>query len=492
MSSIIIGSGFGGLTAAALLAKQGYDVTVLEKNEQPGGRARVWRKDGYAFDMGPSWYLMPDVFERFFKEFQIDPSEHLSLRRIDPSYRIFFNDGTITDVAASLEDNYELFDSFEPRGGEKLREYLEKAAKHYNLTMESLLYREYDSLLDLIDGRLMIEGLRMPIFGSVDSYVSSIFTSEKAKKILEYSIGFIGGSPSNTPALYYIMNHVDLKLGVWYPEEGGIGRLVKAIHDLAVEHGADFHFNEPARKIIIDNDHAVSVLTDQGEYAGDHIIVNADYPYAEFNLIEEKHRSYDAKYWDTRVMAPSAMVIYVGLDKQLEKLEHHNLYLAEDWEKGFESIFDPKKAAWPQNPSYYVNVTSKNDSTVAPEGGETLFVLVPLAPDLEDTEELREEHYRKIMGHLEGIAGEPIIGHEAVKRIFCVNDFKADYNAYKGTALGLTHTLMQTAIFRPSHKSKKVDNLYYTGHYTHPGIGMPMAMISSQILCKTITEKGGS
>ncbi len=489
MSSIVVGAGFGGLAAAALLARDGFDVTVLEKNGQPGGRARVWREKGYAFDMGPSWYLMPDVFERFFAEFGREPGDFYDLIRIDPSYRIFFADGSTTDVSASLEDNLELFDSLEEGGGDKLREYLEKAERHYNLAMDELIYREYSSILDILSGRLVLEGFRMPLFGNIEGFIGKTFSSEKAKRILEYSIGFIGGSPSNTPALYYIMNHVDLKLGVWYPDEGGIGRVVQAIHDLAVENGVRFEFNTPVKKIDVLGRKARRVFTYNGEYKADLIVVNADYPHSELELLEEPYRSYDERYWEGRVIAPSALVLYVGVDKKLEALEHHNLYLAEDWETGFETLFDPKKAAWPKTPSYYVNVTSKTDSTVSPDGGETLFVLVPLAAGLEDTAELREKYYNKVMGHLEGLAGEPIIGREAVKRIYCVNDFRRDYNAYKGTALGLTHTLRQTALFRPSHHSRRVENLHYTGHYTHPGIGMPMAIISSQILCKTLAEK---
>ena len=491
MSVVIIGSGFGGLSAAALLARDGFDVTVLEKNEQPGGRARVWREKGFAFDMGPSWYLMPDVFERFFMEFGKKPDDFYDLIRIDPSYRIFFAGGSTTDVSASLEDNQELFDSFEEGGGEKLKEYLEKAERHYNLAMDELLYREYSSILDILSGRLVLEGFRMPLFGNIEGFVSKTFTSEKAKRILEYSIGFIGGSPHNTPALYYIMNHVDFKLGVWYPDEGGIGRVVQAIHDLAVENGARFEFNTPVEKIDVLGRRARKVLTDKGEFEADFFVVNADYPHSELELLEEPYRTYDEGYWEGRVIAPSALVLYVGIDKKLEALEHHNLYLVEDWDRGFDTLFDPKYAAWPETPSYYVNVTSKTDSTVSPEGGETLFVLVPLAAGLEDTPELRERYYKKVMGHLEGLVGEPIIGREAVKRIYCVDDFRRDYNAYKGTALGLTHTLRQTALFRPSHHSRRVDNLHYTGHYTHPGIGMPMAIISSQILCKTLTERYG-
>ena len=489
MKAVVVGAGFGGLSAAALLARDGFDVTVLEKNAQPGGRARVLREEGFSFDMGPSWYLMPDVFERFFAEFGKSPEDFYELVRIDPSYRIFFADGTMTDVSASLEDNLGLFDSFEANGGEKLREYLERAERHYNLAMDELIYREYGSILDILSGRLVLEGFRMPLFGNIEGFVSKSFSSEKAKRILEYSIGFIGGSPHNTPALYYIMNHVDLKLGVWYPDEGGIGRVVEAIHDLAVQNGAEFRFNAPVTKIEVDGKKAKRILTDEGAYEADIVVVNADYPHSELELLDEQHRTYDEGYWESRVIAPSALVLYVGIDRGLEMLQHHNLYLAEDWDKGFDTLFDPKKAAWPETPSYYVNVTSKTDDTVSPEGGETLFVLVPLAAGLEDTPELREKYYSKVMGHLEGLAGEPIMGREVVKRIYCVDDFRRDYNAYKGTALGLTHTLRQTALFRPSHRSRKVDNLYYTGHYTHPGIGMPMAIISSQILCKTLTER---
>ena len=489
MTVTVIGAGFGGLSAAALLAKAGYDVTLLEKNDQPGGRARVLRDKGYSFDMGPSWYLMPDVFENFFKEFGRKPEDFYKLLRIDPSYRIFFDGETVVDVSANLEENYALFDSFEEEGGDKLRRYLEQAEHHYRLAMDEMLYREYDRIWDLFSGKLALEGFKLPLFSNIDGYVSKWFKSPKAKKILEYSIGFIGGSPHNTPALYYIMNHVDFKLGVWYPADGGIGRVVDALVQLCEENGVDIRYDQEVKKIEAEGRKVKQVITESDVYEPDIVIVNADYPYTELNLLEHQYRTYDEKYWESKTIAPSALVLYIGLDKKLPKMEHHNLFLTKDWDQGFESIFDPKKARWPETPSYYINITSKYDPTTAPEGGETIFVLVPLAPDLKDTPEIRQRYYDKLVSHIETLAGETIRGHEVVKHIYAVNDFKQDYNAYKGTALGLTHSLLQTAIFRPSHKSKKLDNLYYTGHYTHPGIGMPMCLISSQVLTKSILEK---
>jgi phytoene desaturase len=284
------------------------------------------------------------------------------------------------------------------------------------------------------------------------------------------------------------MNHVDFNLGVWYPQ-GGIGKVVDALQTLATQNGAIFEFETPVTKINVEQGVATSLTTPYKDYPADLIIVNADYPYTELQLLDKSYQSYDIHYWESRVLAPSAIVFYLGLDKKLDALEHHNLFLEKDWDTSFDSLFQPQQPEWPNRPSYYVNVTSKTDDTVAPDGGETVFILVPLAPGLQDTPSLRDNFYKQIIHHLEALIDEKIEGHEVVKRSFAMNDFTTDYNAYKGTALGLSHTLRQTALFRPSHQSKRIKNLYYTGHYTHPGIGMPMTLISSQILVQELNNR---
>ena len=489
MKTVIIGAGFGGLAAAALLARDGNDVTVLEKNEQAGGRASVHRDKGFTFDMGPSWYLMPDVFERFFAEFGRTPADFFELRRLDPSYRIFFGDGRVVDVPADTEKSIALFDTFEDGGGEKLRRYLDSAKALYTITMNDLLYREYRSVLDFVSGRLLFQGPKLlHTFEHLDHFVNRYFSSDEAKKIVQYSIGFLGGAPSNTPALYHIMSHIDLTLGVFYPE-GGIRAVVDAVRGLAEEHGAVFRFNEPATRIVVVNDRAVAVETTESRYPADVVIVNADYAHSELALLDEASRTYDAEYWSKRVLAPSAMVLYIGLDRKVAGLCHHTLLLAKDWEKGFETLFDPEKVAWPESPSYYVNVPSKTDTTAAPPDGETLFILVPLAPGLPDTPERRQALRDQILSHLEATLGDPIRDSIVTERCFALEDFTDRYNAYRGTALGLSHTLFQTALWRPAHRSKKVENLYYSGQYTHPGIGVPMTLISSQIVARVIGEE---
>lgn len=486
MKVAIVGSGFGGLSAAALLARDGFQVQVFEKNEQPGGRASVYRDKGYSFDMGPSWYLMPDVYEKFFAEFDKKPMDFFELERLDPAYRMYFGKEKVVDVSAELDKNYALFDSFEPNGAEKLRRYLESAAEKYDLSINELLYRDYRSIFDFLNGRLIMEGSKLHVLENLETFVNRHFESDEARKIVEYSIGFLGGSPQNTPSFYHIMSHIDLTMGVWYPV-GGMRAVVDALHRIAREQGAQFSFNEPVTRILVEGHTATGVETTKGRYDADLVLVNADYPFSELHLIDERHRTYDEKYWVSRVLAPSAFVIYLGVNRRVEGLAHHTLFLDRDWETGFETLFDPGKAAWPDHPSYYVNVPSLTDPTAAPEGCDTLFILVAIAPGLEDTPARREEFYTRILDDLESKLGEPIRDAVEVKRIFTLEDFKERYNAYRGTALGLSHTLFQTALWRPSHKSKKVENLYYTGHYTHPGIGVPMTIISSTLVAKELT-----
>jgi phytoene desaturase len=488
MEAIIVGSGFGGLSLAALLAKEGYGVRVIEKNEQPGGRASVYSDKNFHFDMGPSWYLMPDVFEKFYSQFGKKPEDFFKLERLDPSYRIFFGEKKQVDVAADIEKNYKLFDSLEENGADKLKEYLKSSEELYNFSIDEMLYKDYTSILDFLNGKLILRGYKLNLWENLQHYVNKKFESDEARKILEYAIGFLGGSPANTPSFYHLMSHVDLTMGVFYPQ-GGMRIVVDSIYKLAQSYGVKFNFNEPVQMLEVHNHNVKRVITDKATYDADLVIVNADYPHSELDLLTAENRTYDEKYWESRVMAPSAMVAYLGVDYTVDKLVHHNLFLDDDWEHGFDTIFDPKKAAWPENPSYYVNVPSRTDLSAAPEGSDTLFILIPLAPGLEDTPELREKFYNKIMDDLEAKIDENIRDHIVVKRLFTMNDFKDRYNAYKGTALGLSHTLRQSALWRPAHKSKKVKNLYYSGQYTHPGIGVPMTLISSQIVADQISDK---
>jgi len=480
---IVIGSGFGGLAAAGLLARGGFDVTVIEKNEQAGGRASVWKKDGFTFDMGPSWYLMPDVFEKFFAEFGKKPQDYMDLVRLDPSYRVFFDKDDYVDISADLEKNLDLFEELEAGAKEKMKEYLKLSKYEYDIAMKDFIYKDYKHLTDFFKPKLIVEGTKLHMFKKLDDFAKRFFKSEKIRKILEYTIVFLGGSPYDSPALYSLMSHVDFNMGVWFPK-GGMGKLVEAMQKIAEEQGAKFVFKEPVEKILVANGKAAGVKTSKNKYDADLVVVNADYAWAEQNLIDKKHRSYSQKYWEKRKIAPSAYLLFLGLNKPLKRFIHHNLYFDPKWDKHFDDIF--KKPKWPKNFSYYVSCISKTDKTSAIKGGENVFVLIPVAAGLKDEEKIRQYYFDKTIEHMEKLAGENIRDHIIAKRIFAHNDFSNRYNAYKGTALGLAHTLKQTAVFRPKHESKKVKNLYYTGHYNHPGIGVPMVIISSQIISKML------
>lgn len=484
--AVVIGSGFGGLSVSALLAKQGYQVTVLEKHDQVGGRARLLKSGDFSFDMGPSWYLMPDIFEQYFSHFDKKPEEYYGLTRLDPSYRVVYKDGDTTDVPAELEKVYELFDSIEEGGAEKLKEYLKVSKYQYDVSVEEFLYKRYKSIFDFFNARLVFEGMKLKVFKSVDAFVSKYFKSNEARNLLQYNMVFLGADPRTAPAIYALMTYVDLVLGVWYPD-GGLNGVARGMQKLAEEQGVRFIFNSDVSKIEVENGNARSVRVGEKVYEADLIVSNADYHHTETKLLEREWQTYPQKYWEKRTMAPSGFIMYLGVSKKLKKLEHHTLVLHKDMNSHFDDVFKDKK--WPDDPSYYICMPSKYDSSVAPEGMENIFILVPVASELEDGDAFREKYADQIIADLERVAGESIADHLEVKKIYSQRDFATDYHALKGSALGLSHTLMQTAFFRPDIQSKKVSNLYYTGQYTHPGIGVPMTIIASEIVAAEIKKE---
>lgn len=485
--AIIIGAGFGGLSAAALLAKDGFAVTVFEKNSQPGGRASIYQESGFLFDLGPSWYLMPDVFEKFFAEFNKKPEDFFTLKRLDPAYRIFYGKDDYVDISSDLQKNMDLFESIEPGAALQLSRYLAQSKYQYDVSMKDFLYKDYTSLLSFFNRQMLIEGRKLHVFETLDKYTKRYFKNDKLRKILEYSMVFLGGAPKNTPAIYSLMSHIDFNLGVWYPE-GGINRVVQALVTLAESYGACMSYNSPVERIEVVDGRARGVIVNGDLVEADIIIANSDYHHTETVLLEKKFQTYSESYWEKRTIAPSAFILCLGYDRKIKGLKHHSLFFDHDWMKHFDTIFEDP--SWPEHPSYYVSCASKTDSTIVPPGGEALFVLVPVAAGLEDSDDLRARYAEKIITHLGDLLGEDL-HNPVVQKIISHRDFKELFNAYKGTALGLSHTLMQTAVFRPHHQSKKVANLYYTGQYTHPGIGMPMCLISSQLVASNIKNNYG-
>jgi phytoene desaturase len=480
---VVIGAGLSGLSSAALLAKKGFAVTVVDKQRTPGGVARFFKDKGFTFDMGPSWYLIPEVFERFFAEFGRRPADYYKLIPLDPSYKVFFNSHDFLAIKRDKKYTRQLFEGLEQGAGKKIAEYLQDAKYKYETAMDEFLYREYRSLFDFFNKKTMVGGARLNLFQSLDKHINRNFNNEKIKKVLGYNVVFIGCSPFKSPALYSLMSHVDITLGVFYPL-GGICRLVEAMYEVAIDHGAEFIFGEEAKTIAVARGRATAVVTEKETIGADGVLAAVDYHHAEQDLIPPQYRRYSPSYWKKRVLAPSAFIIYLGLNKKIPGLEHHNLFLSEHWERHFTSIFD--KHAWPENPSYYIGCPSKTDPTVAPQNGENLFILVPVAPGLDDSDDIRQRFSDRILSHLERLLEVRLTDSIVVKHIATQRDFKEAYNLYKGTAMGLAHTLLQSALFRPSHRSKKVSNLYFSSHYTHPGIGMPMVIISSHIVADII------
>jgi phytoene desaturase len=484
----VVGSGFGGLSAACYLADAGADVRVLEKNDQLGGRASRLHADGFRFDMGPSWYLMPDVFERFFGHFGRSPEEYYELERLDPHYRIFFKDGDEVEVRPDKDHLRDLFESYETGAGEAFDEYLATSKRHYETSMEHFVYEDRSQPLDWIDlDVLRAAPVGLTLLGSMQSHVEKYFDNPKLQQIVQYTLVFLGGAPKNTPALYNIMSHVDVNLGVYYPE-GGMGGVVDAMVDLGDELGVTY---ETGREVteITRRKQGFLVETADHEYNPDYVVSNADYPHTEQDLLPEHERQYDADYWEKRTYAPSAFLIYLGVEGDVDPLAHHTLVLPDDWDPHFDQIFE--NPAWPDDPAYYVCVPSETDDSVAPDGHSNLFVLVPIAPGLHDGETVRDSYRDRILADLAENTGVDVRDRIVFEEQFSVRDFGERYNATEGTALGLAHTLRQTGLLRPSNRSSAVDGLYFTGGFTTPGIGVPMCLISGEHAAEALIEEQG-
>ncbi|NHX38771.1 MULTISPECIES: carotenoid 3,4-desaturase [Haloarcula] len=482
----VVGGGIGGLSAACYLADADANVSLLEKNEQLGGRASRLEVDGFRFDMGPSWYLMPDVFERFFAYFGKEPRDYYDLQRLDPHYRVFFKDGDQIDVTGDNDQMAQKFEEYEPGAGEAFRDYLATSERHYETAMNKFVYEDRSELRDWVDLDVMTAApVGLQLIGTMQSHVEDYFEHPKLQQIMQYTLVFLGGSPRTTPALYNMMSHVDFNLGVYYPD-GGVGAVVDGLVELGEELGVTYETDAEVNEISRRKDGFLVETVHGNTTHPDEVVVNADYGHAERELLPDHERQYDDDYWDDKTYAPSAFLMYMGVEGDVEPLKHHTLVLPTDWDPHFDDIFD--EPAWPDDPAYYLCVPSKTDDTVAPDGHSNLFVLVPIAPGLHDGDEIRQEYREKILADIADNTGVDLRDRIVYEKQFAVSDFGERYNATEGTALGLAHTLRQTALLRPNNRSSAVDGLYFTGSFTTPGIGVPMCLISGEHTAEALIE----
>lgn len=481
----VIGAGFSGMSAAALLAAKGHDVTVYEKNETVGGRARTLTTEGFTFDMGPSWYWMPDVYDKYFNLFGKSTEDFYQLIKLDPGFSVIFKDSEQYDIPADFEAVCALFESIEQGAGNKLKKFIHEGEWKYRVGMDAMVYKPGHSAREFMHFSLLKDAVRLQLFRSFTNHAKKHFRDSRLLAIIEFPVLFLGAMPEETPALYSLMNFAGLKQGTFYPQ-GGFGTVATAFHKIAESAGVTFLTGKVVEKLEIRQGKVSHVRGKDFSKEVDAVVGSADYHHIEQNLLELQYRTYSERYWESRTFAPSCLLFYLGIDKRVEKLRHHNLFFDEDFGLHATEIYRTKK--WPSLPLFYVCCPSKTDDTVAPAGCENMFVLMPIATGLEDPENIREHYFEKLMDRLEAYCGMPLRNHLLVKKSYCVSDFENDYHAYKGNAYGLANTLMQTAIFKPKMRSNKVRNLFYAGQLTVPGPGVPPAIISGQIAATEVQK----
>lgn len=476
----IIGSGFSSLSAACYLAKDGYDVSIYEKNSDFGGRARQFKVDGFRFDMGPSWYWMPDVFESFFNDFGKQVSDYYELKRLTPSYRVIFSNDPPIDLPSNLNELYTLFESIEKGSSIKLKAFLKDAKYNYDIAINKIVKQPGHSPFELITIETVTRVSQF--FKNIHAHVTKQFSNDKLRQILEFPVLFLGAKPENTPYFYCFMNFADLSLGTWYPE-GGMYQVVEGIYELADSLGVNFYANAEIIGFNFEKDTITEIKLKDKNITCDYVVNGADYRHIE-ELLPEKFQMYSENYWDKRVMAPSALLFYIGFNKKIDHVLHHNLFFDADFKTHASEIYDT--AQWPTNPLFYANFTTKTDLDDAPSGNESCFLLMPIAAGIEDSDSMRNKYYDLLMDRLELHTKQTLKNNVVYKRSFCVNDFISEYNSFKGNAYGLANTLSQTAFLKPKLKNKKLKNLYNTGQLTVPGPGVPPALISGKIVSEQI------
>ncbi len=488
MSKIaVIGSGFSGLSASAYLAAAGHDVFVFEKNAQAGGRATQFTTpSGYVYDMGPSWYWMPNVFEQFFRDFGYSVSDFYTLKLLSPSFDIVFGKDDKMSVPADFEELCVLFESLEKGGAAQLRKFMDEAAYKYYTGVENLAQKPGLSLAEFADVNLLKGVMRLQVFSSLSKHVKRYFSHPKLVALMEFPALFLGAMPENIPALYSLMNYAGLKLGTWYPM-GGFGKVIDSMKQVAEQNGATFWFNSGVQKIEVKNNKVMGVVVNGKLFECDAVVASADYHHVESELLSEQYRNYDETYWAKKTFAPSCLIFYLGINKQIPSLQHHTLFFDEDILTHSKEIYHNKK--WPTKPLFYACCPSKTDDGVAPKGHENLFLLMPIATGLDDCEATREQYFEVMMERFKKHTGEDLRPYIDYKRSYCVEDFVTDYNSYKGNAYGLANTLMQTAILKPKIRNKRIKNLFYTGQLTVPGPGVPPSIISGKIVAQELMKQ---
>lgn len=477
---IVIGAGFASLSAASYLAKEGYEVTIFEKNTTIGGRARQYKKDGFTFDIGPTFYWMPDVFESYFKDFDKNIKDYYSLLKLDPAYEVFYSDKTSIKIGDTYETIRDTFNSVENNSGQKLDQFISNATSNYKIAIQDLVYKPGQSIFEIVNLKT-ISKIRL-FFQTIKSQVAGKFKNEKLKKILEFPVLFLGAKPSNTPAFYNFMNYADLKLGTWHPE-GGMYKVVEALEKVNKELNVKIITDCSVDKINIDGNSIKSVSTSKGDFECDILLSGADYVHTE-SLLPKKFRQYTEKYWDSKTFAPSALLFFVGFNTKINNVSHHSLFFDTDFDKHAETIYDTNR--WPDDPLFYASFPSKSDKSAAPKKYEAGIFLIPIAPGLDDSEQIREKYFKIILDRIKVHTNQNIEDAVLFKKSYSLNDFIKDYNSYKGNAYGLANTLFQTHILRPKLKSKKISNLYFTGQLTVPGPGVPPSIISGKVVSEVI------